>query len=131
MPPLRDPIPYERVAELFADVEPSLQTAILHDAWRDYAARAAHARVARYAYWRRRSRTGKSRTRLRRALRAGKVSIAGSFNVTNPKSSKFGPRVPPSNPVHLRAPRASKPITATVRRPVSSTFMPQAMLDIF
>jgi CRISPR-associated endonuclease Cas1 len=37
---LRDPIPYERVAELIGIAEPSRQTAALHDAWRDYAAKA-------------------------------------------------------------------------------------------
>ncbi len=37
---LHDPIPYERVAELIADAEPSQQSATLHDAWRDYAAKA-------------------------------------------------------------------------------------------
>jgi CRISP-associated protein Cas1 len=37
---LRDPIPYERVAELIGSAEPSQQTAALHDAWRDYAAKA-------------------------------------------------------------------------------------------
>jgi CRISPR associated protein Cas1 len=36
-----DPIPYERVAELIGDAEPSRQTAVLHDAWREYAARAS------------------------------------------------------------------------------------------
>src|SRR5271165_1465175 len=40
MSPLHDPIPYDRVAELIADVEPSGQSAVLHNAWRDYAARA-------------------------------------------------------------------------------------------
>jgi CRISPR-associated endonuclease Cas1 len=39
---LRDPIPYERVAELIGSAEPSQQTAALHEAWRDYAAKAAH-----------------------------------------------------------------------------------------
>src|SRR5208282_318353 len=39
---LHDPIPYDRVAELIAEVEPSQQSATLHDAWRDYAARAVH-----------------------------------------------------------------------------------------
>jgi hypothetical protein len=41
MPPLNDPIPFERVAELIGDAEPSRQSAVLHDAWRDYAAKAA------------------------------------------------------------------------------------------
>src|SRR5271165_2725395 len=34
-------IPYDRLAELIADAEPSQQSAVLHDAWRDYAAKAA------------------------------------------------------------------------------------------
>ena len=38
---MRDPIPYDRVAELIADAEPSRQSAVLHDAWREYAAKAA------------------------------------------------------------------------------------------
>src|SRR5271155_1401063 len=42
MPPLHDPIPYERVAELIAEAGPSRQSTVLHDAWRDYAANAAH-----------------------------------------------------------------------------------------
>ena len=41
MPPLHDPIPYERVAELIGDAEPARQSAVLHDAWREYAAKAA------------------------------------------------------------------------------------------
>jgi hypothetical protein len=41
MPPLHDPIPYDRVAERISDAEPSRQSAVLHDAWRDYAAKAA------------------------------------------------------------------------------------------
>jgi CRISP-associated protein Cas1 len=41
MPPLHDPIPYELVAELIGDAEPSQQSAVLHDAWREYAATAA------------------------------------------------------------------------------------------
>ena len=40
MPPLHDPIPYDRIAELFGDAEPSKQSAALHDAWREYAATA-------------------------------------------------------------------------------------------
>ena len=40
MPPLHDPIPYERVAELIAAADGSRQPAVLHDAWRDYAATA-------------------------------------------------------------------------------------------
>src|SRR5271169_3376881 len=40
MPPFHDPIPYDHVAELIADAEPFQQPAILHSAWRDYAARA-------------------------------------------------------------------------------------------
>ncbi len=39
---LHDPIPFERVAKLIADADPSKQPAVLHDAWRDYAAKAAH-----------------------------------------------------------------------------------------
>jgi hypothetical protein len=42
MPPLHDPIPYDRVAHLMTDAEPSQQSSVLHDAWRDYAAKAAH-----------------------------------------------------------------------------------------
>jgi CRISPR-associated endonuclease Cas1 len=41
MPPLHDPIPYDRIAELISDAEPARQSASLHDAWRDYAAKAA------------------------------------------------------------------------------------------
>ncbi len=41
MAQIHDPIPYQRVAELIAEVEPSLQTAVLHDAWREYAANGA------------------------------------------------------------------------------------------
>jgi CRISPR-associated endonuclease Cas1 len=51
--PLHDAIPYDRVAELIADAEPSRQPAVLHDAWRDYSARAARpyawATFAQYA----------------------------------------------------------------------------------
>jgi CRISPR-associated endonuclease Cas1 len=39
---LRDPIPYERVVELIGSAKPSRRTAAMHDAWRDYAAKAAH-----------------------------------------------------------------------------------------
>jgi hypothetical protein len=39
--PLHDPIPYDRVAELIGAADPSRQSAILHGAWRDYAAKAA------------------------------------------------------------------------------------------
>ena len=35
-----DPIPYDRVAELIGAAEPSKQSAVLHDAWREYAAKA-------------------------------------------------------------------------------------------
>ena len=41
MPPLHDPIPYDRVAEIIAEAEPSRQSGVLHDVWRDYAAKAA------------------------------------------------------------------------------------------
>jgi CRISP-associated protein Cas1 len=41
MPALNDPIPYNRVAELIGTAEPSRQSTVLHDAWRDYAAKAA------------------------------------------------------------------------------------------
>jgi CRISPR-associated endonuclease Cas1 len=34
------PIPYNRIAELIGAAEPSQQSAVLHDAWRDYAAKA-------------------------------------------------------------------------------------------
>jgi hypothetical protein len=40
MPPLHDPIPIDNVVELIAATEPSRQSATLHDAWRDYAAKA-------------------------------------------------------------------------------------------
>jgi CRISPR-associated endonuclease Cas1 len=40
MAALHDPIPYDRIAELFSDAEPSEQSAVLHDAWREYAAKA-------------------------------------------------------------------------------------------
>jgi CRISPR-associated endonuclease Cas1 len=39
--PLHDPIPYDDVAEFISDAEPARQSAILHDAWREYAAKAA------------------------------------------------------------------------------------------
>jgi CRISPR-associated endonuclease Cas1 len=35
-----DPIPYDRVVDLISDAEPTRQSAVLHDAWREYAARA-------------------------------------------------------------------------------------------
>jgi CRISPR associated protein Cas1 len=38
---LHDPIPFERIAELIADAEPSKQPTVLHEAWREYAAKAA------------------------------------------------------------------------------------------
>jgi CRISP-associated protein Cas1 len=41
MPPLHDPIPYDRVAELIGTAEPSRQSTVLHDAWRAYASKAA------------------------------------------------------------------------------------------
>jgi CRISP-associated protein Cas1 len=41
MPALHDPIPYDRVAELVGNAAGARQSAILHDAWRDYAANAA------------------------------------------------------------------------------------------
>jgi hypothetical protein len=41
MPPLHDPIPYDQVAELIADAEHSRQSTVLHDAWRNYAVKAA------------------------------------------------------------------------------------------
>ncbi len=37
----RDPIPYDGIAELISDAEPSQQSSALHDAWREYAATAA------------------------------------------------------------------------------------------
>ncbi len=40
MPPLHDPIPYDRVADLIADAKPPQQSAVLHDAWREYTANA-------------------------------------------------------------------------------------------
>ena len=40
MSQLHDPIPYDRVAELISNAEPSRQSALLHDVWRDYAAKA-------------------------------------------------------------------------------------------
>jgi CRISPR-associated endonuclease Cas1 len=36
----RDSIPYDRVAELISDTEALRQSAVLHDAWRDYATKA-------------------------------------------------------------------------------------------
>jgi hypothetical protein len=41
MAPIHDPIPYDRVAELIGAAESSQQSAVLHDAWREYAATAA------------------------------------------------------------------------------------------
>src|SRR5208282_1216112 len=41
MAPIHDPIPYERVAELIGGAEPSQQPAVLHEAWSEYAAKAA------------------------------------------------------------------------------------------
>jgi hypothetical protein len=41
MAALHDPIPYQRVPELIADAEPSQQSTVLHEAWREYAAKAA------------------------------------------------------------------------------------------
>ena len=41
MPALHDPIPYDSVADRVAGSEPSRQSAVLHDAWREYAAKAA------------------------------------------------------------------------------------------
>jgi hypothetical protein len=38
---MHDPIPYDHIAELISDAEPSRQSAVLHDAWREYAAKAA------------------------------------------------------------------------------------------
>jgi CRISPR-associated endonuclease Cas1 len=38
--PLHDPIPYDRVAELISDAEPSQQPVALHAAWCEYAAKA-------------------------------------------------------------------------------------------
>ena len=38
--PLHDPIPYDHVAELIAEAKPSRQSTVLHDAWREYAAKA-------------------------------------------------------------------------------------------
>jgi CRISP-associated protein Cas1 len=38
--PLHDPIPFDRVAEILVEAEPSRQSAVLHDVWRDYAAKA-------------------------------------------------------------------------------------------
>jgi CRISPR-associated endonuclease Cas1 len=37
---MHDLIPYDRVADLIGAAEPSQQSAVLHDAWRDYAAKA-------------------------------------------------------------------------------------------
>jgi CRISPR-associated endonuclease Cas1 len=39
--PIRDPIPYDDIAELIGSAEPSAQYAGLHDAWRKYASKAA------------------------------------------------------------------------------------------
>src|SRR5208282_3724694 len=41
MTALHDPIPFDHVAELIGDAAPSLQSKILFDVWRDYAAKAA------------------------------------------------------------------------------------------
>jgi hypothetical protein len=41
MPALHDPIPYDSVAKLIGTAEPSRRSTVLHDAWRDYAAKAA------------------------------------------------------------------------------------------
>jgi hypothetical protein len=38
--PLHDPIPFGHVAELIGEAEPARQPAVLHDAWREYAAKA-------------------------------------------------------------------------------------------
>jgi CRISP-associated protein Cas1 len=38
---MHDPIPYDRVAELIGEAKPSQQPTVLHDAWRDYAAKAS------------------------------------------------------------------------------------------
>jgi hypothetical protein len=46
MPPMHNPFPYERVAELIGDAESSRQSAVLHDAWRDYPAKATLAALA-------------------------------------------------------------------------------------
>jgi CRISPR-associated endonuclease Cas1 len=40
MAPIHDPIPYDRIAELIANGEPSKQSAVVHDAWREYASTA-------------------------------------------------------------------------------------------
>jgi CRISP-associated protein Cas1 len=40
MPPLHDPIPYSRVAERVRTSGPMRQSAVLHNAWREYAAKA-------------------------------------------------------------------------------------------
>jgi hypothetical protein len=37
---MRDPIPYDRIAELIRDAKSSRQSALLHDTWRAYAAKA-------------------------------------------------------------------------------------------
>jgi hypothetical protein len=39
--PLHDPIPFNHVAELIGDAESKRQSEVLHDAWREYAAKAA------------------------------------------------------------------------------------------
>jgi hypothetical protein len=39
--PIHDPIPYDRVAELISNAAASRQSSILHNAWREYAAKAA------------------------------------------------------------------------------------------
>jgi hypothetical protein len=41
MAPIHDPIPYERVAELIGGAESLQQPAALHEAWSEYAAKAA------------------------------------------------------------------------------------------
>ena len=37
---LHDPIPFDLIADLIADAEPSQQSALVHDAWREYVAKA-------------------------------------------------------------------------------------------
>jgi CRISPR/Cas system-associated endonuclease Cas1 len=41
MPPLHDPIPYDRIAELLGSAETARRSTVLHDTWRANAARAA------------------------------------------------------------------------------------------
>jgi CRISPR-associated protein Cas1 len=85
MPPLHDPIPYDRVAELIADAGLSRQSATLHAAWREYAAKAARP----YAW-----KTFSLYTR-QQLMRSGDWSIKRSTGKLTPwqDSARASPRV--------------------------------------